>query len=139
MLDLKEKYEAFCFVNGYSEKIIRENKALLASYHLFLSTLSDSTTEVFKHIRFKTQREIEDEPEPRQIPQEDSLSFFVRTRCTVTAFDSDSIFLKDFIVGYEKFNRMYRSENPVPITKRAMAVLGVEFERLTLNIIKSDG
>ena len=34
---------------------------------------------------------------------------------------------------------MYRSENPVPITKRAMAALGVEFERLTLNIIKSDG
>ena len=139
MLDLKEKYEAFCFINQYKEMIIRENKQLLYSYGFQLSTLSDSTTEVFKRIRFTTERELEDAPEPRQIPQEDSLSFFVRTRCKVTAFESDSVFLKEFIVEYEKFNRMYRSENPVPITKRAMAALGVEFERLTLNIIKSDG
>jgi hypothetical protein len=33
------------------------------------------------------------------------LSYFVRTRCMITAFEMDQIFLNDFIMEYEKFNR----------------------------------
>jgi hypothetical protein len=47
------------------------------------------------------------------------------------------VFLKDFLQDYEKFNRMYRTVNPVPVTKRAMVAMGVTFERQSLNVIIS--
>jgi hypothetical protein len=61
----------------------------------------------------------------RQLPGENSLSFFVRSKYMITAFDADQVYLKDFIYEYEKFNRMYKTANPVPVTKRAMSAMGV--------------
>ena len=104
-----------------------------------MNTKSDSTTEVFKNIRLKSERELDRDPEAHQIPGEDSLSFFVRTRCVITAFDSDYIFVKEFNIQYEKFNRQLKTQHAVAVTKRAMSTLGANHERLTLNVVTSDG
>ena len=58
LLDLKQKYEAFCFINRYSELCIRENKMLFKSYGIEFTIQSDSSTEVFKKLRMLTIREI---------------------------------------------------------------------------------
>jgi hypothetical protein len=60
MYDIKERYEAFCFINEYKEQIIRDNITLMFQKDLEFSTQSDSTTEVFKNIRFKTPREMDE-------------------------------------------------------------------------------
>jgi hypothetical protein len=138
MLDFKEKYEAYCFSNHYTERVIREHKQLFFAKGIQLSTQSDSTTEVFKHIRYKTMRERKSETEPTQLPGEDSLNFFMRTRCIVTPFDAEVIFVKDFIADYDKFNRVYGVQNPAPVTKRAMLSLGVPYERQTIDVLKTD-
>ena len=49
-------------MNDYEEKIIREQKDKLEKKNFILTTLSDSTTEVLKNIRFKTEREENEEP-----------------------------------------------------------------------------
>jgi hypothetical protein len=38
LLNLKEKYEAYCFVNEYAEMVIRENKGMLYKLGFSLST-----------------------------------------------------------------------------------------------------
>ena len=73
------------------------------------------------------------------MPGESSLSFFVRTRCEITAFDSDIVYFTKFISEYTKFNDEETPKNPVPVTKRAMEKMGVKYERLTLNTLKSKG
>jgi hypothetical protein len=38
LLNLKEKYEAYCFVNEFTEMVIRENKGMLYKLGFSLST-----------------------------------------------------------------------------------------------------
>ena len=136
--DIKERYESFCFANDYHEEVIRNKKEMFLKYGFELRTMSDSTTEAFKHIRRKTEQEIRDEPEVRQIPGEDSLSFFVRAKFTKTAFDHDIVFLNTFMEEYDLFcKRSKKLLKIVPCTKRAMVTLGFDFERLTVNIVRS--
>ena len=48
--------------------------------------------------------------------------------------------VKDFEERYNKFNDKHGARNVTLPTKRNMAQMGVQFERLTLNVIKpSDG
>ena len=64
------------------------------------------------------------------------MSFFVRSECIITTFETDFITVKDFNDLYDKFNDRFATRNITPPTKRTMASMGVNFERLTLNVIQ---
>ena len=132
----KEKYEEFCFVNEYVPNNIHSKRGLINDLGFELSTLSDSSTEVYKQIRIKTFNEKNKLSSVRQIPGEDSLSFFVRSECVITTFETDFITVKYFNELYDKFNERFATRNITPPTKRTMASMGVNFERLTSNVIQ---
>lgn len=137
--EIKEKYEAFCFLNGFKEMSIRENKDLFHAKDIEFFTINDTATEVFRKIRFKNRKEMLDQGRVNQMPDENSLSFFVRARTVVTPFNKDLIYMKDFQSEYEKFCRAEKVTVPVPITKRAMESMGSVFERLQITALKLNG
>ncbi|CAG9313576.1 unnamed protein product [Blepharisma stoltei] len=139
LTEIKEKYEAFCFLNGYQEMSIKEHKSLFLSKDMEFLTINDTTTEVFRKIRFKNKKEIVDQGRVTQMPDENSLAFFVRCRTVVTPFNKDMIYMKDFQLEYEKFCRAEKVAAPVPITKRGMESMGSIFERLQITALKLNG
>ena len=58
LLDLKQKYESFCFVNQFTELNMKENKPLFKKFGMEFIVVSDSSTEVFKKIRMLTIKEV---------------------------------------------------------------------------------
>lgn len=139
LTEVKDKYEMFCFLCGYKERPLKAEKELIYSHDIEFITLNDSSTEVFRRIRFKSKRELTEQGQLHQLPNEDSLTFFVRVRCKTTAFNADLTAMKDFQIEYEKFARAEKVSDPVPITKRAMSAMGVTFERLQIGAIKVFG
>jgi hypothetical protein len=105
LIEFKEKYEMFCFLGGNKERPLKGEKELLYKHGIEFLTLNDSSTEVFRRIRFKSKRELIEQGQLHQLPNEDSLSFFVRVRCKTTAFNADLTAMKDFQIEYEKFAR----------------------------------
>ena len=139
LVDLKELYETFCFVNQYKEYYIKDYRDLFMDYQIEFFTLNDITTEVFRKIRLKSNREILEQGKTYQMPTEDSLSYFVRARCKLTAFESDTILLKDLHHEYEKFARAEKVSDPIPVTKRALENLGCIFERMQVTALRANG
>lgn len=139
LIKVKTKYEEFCFNRGYIEKNLRDNKERFADIDTEFFTINDSSTEVFRRIIFKNRKELSDLGKPSQMPNEDSLSFFVRSRCNITPFIRDVIYVKDFQHEYEKFCRAEKVSDAVPITKREMESMGSVFERLQITALRCSG
>lgn len=139
LISLKEKYEAFCFLNGYTEMDLKDNRDIFYAFGIEFFTLNDSSTEAFRRIRFKTRKEQIEQGKVHQMPNEDSLSYFVRARCEITPFTADLIYMRDFQASYDKFARAEKVSDPVPITKRAMESKGAIFERLQISALRASG
>lgn len=139
LISFKEKYEGFCFMNGYTEMDLKENRDIFYTLGVEFFTLNDSSTEAFRRIRFKSRKEIIEQGKVHQMPNEDSLSYFVRARCELTPFTADLIYMRDLQASYDKFARSEKVTDPVPITKRAMEVKGAIFERLQISAIRASG
>ncbi|CAG9334001.1 unnamed protein product [Blepharisma stoltei] len=139
LVDVKSKYEEFCFAKGYVEKNLKENKEKFTDLEMEFFTVNDTSTEVFRKIFFKNRKELIELGKPAQMPNEDSLSFFVRSRCNLSPFNADVIYVKDFQSEYEKFCRAEQVTDAVPITKRAMGAMGSIFERLQITHLKAGG
>ena len=133
--EFKERYSAFCFSNGYTAKTVRDEEATLETFGMTFITQCDGQTEVYRRIRFKTKREQSREDEDRK-GDENSLTWFTRTICMVTMFDSDSLPCKSFVERYNQFCYDHGCEK-LPVTKRAMSGLGAIFERQVQNNIES--
>ena len=84
LLEIKQKYEAYCFANDYPEENLRASKMLFKSYGMDFLVQSDSSTEVFKKLRMLTHKELKGQKEIKQLPGETSLKLFLRSRCQVT-------------------------------------------------------
>ena len=139
LVNFKELYEGFCFVNGYKEYNLRDEKNFFTKFEIEFITLNDTTTEVFRKIRFKSKRELLEQGKLHQMPNEDSLSYFVRKRCKLTPFERDVVYLKDFQFEYEKFARAEKVTEPVPVTKRALEAMGSMFERMQVTALRLNG
>ena len=55
----------------------------------------------------------------------------------ITTFDTDTIFRQEFSKAYDTFCEKEDANDRIPCTKRAMAAMNVQFERLSLSVIKS--
>ena len=66
------------------------------------------------------------------------MKFFVRAECKITAYDSDRIFVKNFIEKYITFFHKRKAKNYVSYTKRAMVAMGVQQDRLSMSVIRSE-
>ena len=123
------QYEQFCFHNGYKPRAILKNRDTLSTFGIHPRSIFDGSTDSFCGIRFATKKERMLRQDMSAMPNESTLSFFVRKECTVTPF-RDNIRVREFTRKYEEFCRLRGKGEPVPITKRGMGKLGVEFRRL---------
>ena len=110
---LNEKYQEYCIVHGGVAQSIRDQEWTLSEYELQLKTKSDSTTEVFTNIRWKTQ--LEKFTEQKQVSNDTSnsgeqntikpksFSEFLNLCCKPSTLSSDFILLKDLEKKYRKY------------------------------------
>ncbi len=126
-----ELYEKFCFDNGFKMKKLTttESKKFLEKHGVVSKTVFDVSCDVYSGIRFASRREQAQREGMSLLPNESSLQFYVRNQCTVTPFP-DNIRVRLFNRRYEEFCSTKAAGAPVPVTKRGMRSLGVEFERL---------
>ena len=85
----------------------------------------------FLIIRFCTEKEKLERKEMVALPNEDSLTFFVRKHCVVSPYESDRLLFREFTRQYEAFAKISQAA-AVPVTKRAMRKLGVIYKRMQI-------
>ncbi|KAG8465034.1 hypothetical protein KFE25_012397 [Diacronema lutheri] len=68
-------------------------------------------------------------------PREDSLRFFLRTRCKFTGKRVDIIKATDLTSEYNRFCLRHKGLAKVPPTRRAIVAAGASFDRLTLSFV----
>ncbi len=128
------QYEMFCFKNRYIPKDILQERALCKKKGLSIKIEHDGSTDCFCGIRLANNFEKAQRSSYKLMPNEDSLTYFVRKECVVTPF-KDSISSRQFNRTYLKFC-LKHSGAPVPVTKRAMEKLGVKFKRLHITYLE---
>ncbi len=77
-----------------------DNEKTLNQYGFEISKKNDTTTTIFRKIKFVDLKANAasgiTEREAQPFPSEDSLQFFVRTQCTVTNHEVDFVFVSAF-------------------------------------------
>ena len=133
----KEVYETYCFSERLQLKPLSSCQKTLTKFGIKVKTVFDGTTDSVLRIRFCSQKESVQRKELQPLPNEDSLSYFVRKHCVVSAYDSDSLLFREFTRRYENERKFADDElGAVPVTKRAMRKLGVIYKRLTLKHVE---
>jgi hypothetical protein len=127
----KEIYETHCFndrLNGMPLSICQKT---LKRFGVRIKTVYDASTDCFLRIRFCTEKEKLERKEMAALPNEDSLTFFVRKWCVVSPYESDRLLFREFTRRYEAFAKTSQAA-AVPVTKRAMRKLGVIYKRMQI-------
>ena len=132
-------YHAYCFKHKLRPQPLgASNRHTLKDFGISVKHLFDHRTDAFLGIRTCTERERRSRIDVRPFPRESALSFFVRKQCVLSQFD-DFLTFRDFARKYAHFTKSAQAANtrPVPVTKREMQRLGVEWKRLHLRFVEA--
>ena len=133
-------YHAYCFKHRLRPQPLgATNRRVLKDFGISVKHLFDHRTDAFLGIRTCTERERRKRIDVRPFPRESALSFFVRKQCVLSQFESDFVTFRDFARKYAHFTKSAQAANtrPVPVTKREMQRLGVEWRRLHLRFVEA--
>ena len=150
LAEFKLRYEKFCFLKSYEERLMttEKNARLLNKYGFEIIKKKDNLTEVYKKIRFFTDKEEKTKMSQAKhkisaqrnkksggsTKELDSVNLFIKTNCVKTKFDTDQIVVSQFKQKYLDFCEENRL-NPVNITRSLMATYGIETEKLELSYV----
>lgn len=137
LFKFKEMYESHCFQERLQMRPLTKSSRTLQKFGVRVKTIFDGTTDSFLRIRFCTEQEKTARKDIFPLPNEDSLTYFVRKHCVVSPYDSDTMLFREFTRRYES-DRKTSNDGlaAVPVTKRAMKKLGVIYKRMSIKYVE---
>ena len=128
-IDITERYEQFCFLNGYKEKNLMDNKKMFEKKEYTFK--SDDNTEIYRKVILRLSYARYDYD---QYPGETSLDYFIRINCNLTAFPQDYELASKFKKAYVSFckERRFKEE---PVTRSALNAKGIDIDKMTTHFL----
>lgn len=123
--ELKTLFEKFCYLNGYLEQKLDDEKNLdlLGTYGFKLVTKDDSLTQNYTKVILK------DETIPKlgkEKKDSESMKLFIQNCCKVTKFDSDVVSVEVFNESYDEFCTMNHLQKENLTISQMMSQFGID-------------
>ena len=130
LLDFKKIYHEYCFSNNLQPRELQgPNLLVMKRFGLSKKVLDDQNRTVFIQLRLCNQEELSDRKDNKPLEGETSLSFFMRTCCIASPFDTDYLTFDVVSRAYQHFLRQNMNAKHcriVPITQSAVIQLGIK-------------